>query len=99
MIFPGADGGFLQLVDVLIDRGQRLRVRCAVKFSIGNARYFAQTSFIEGDRRILIINITASVRDHAAGSLIHHWKWRDPVGADANRVKMNSEFLQSLCRR
>src|SRR5205809_238434 len=79
LILPGADRGFFQLVDVLINRRQRLRVRRAVKFSIGNAHYFAQTGFIEGDRRILIINTTASVRQHTARSLVHYWEGRDPI--------------------
>ena len=62
-------------------------------------RYFAQSGFIEGNWRILIINVTASVGHYPAGSLIHHRKGRDPIGADSDRVKMNVAVPSMLLPR
>ena len=98
LIFPGADRCFFQLVYVPIDVFQRLSIGCAIKFSLGDARDLAQSRFIKRHLRPLIVNVASSVSDYLAGLFIHHWKRRDTVSADSDRIKMNVQRFQCFCR-
>src|SRR6266480_1808979 len=97
LVFLGANRCFFQLVYVSIDVFQRLRIGRAVKFSVGDARDLAQSFFIKRDWHPLIINVAPSVGDHPAGLFIHHRKRRDPVGANADGIKMNVQRFQCFC--
>src|SRR5262249_17733948 len=56
LVFLGVNRRFFQFVYVSIDLFQRLRIRCAVEFSVRDARDLAQSLFIKRDRSPLIIN-------------------------------------------
>ena len=47
LIFPQTDFGLLKLVDVGVNRLERLRISGAIKFALGNARDVAQTGFVK----------------------------------------------------
>ena len=97
MIFFYAHSRFLQLVDVLVDLFERLRVGGAEKLSARDLGDFIQPGLVEFHALVFVEDVPQSIGERAPRGKDRHR--RDPVNARADGVEVDVKRPHCFRRR